>query len=232
LLTPTPRAAILLFTRPAGEEATHKPLAGQGGRSAGAAIAAQLIDRATVTARQAGVDFLCVESGTQVGRTFGQRLTSALSYGFELGYEQLVVIGNDCPQLTPALVRQAVRTLHSTDAVLGPATDGGVYLLGVSRRFFEAETWATLPWQTPRLGAALRRCLHQSGAAVATLRPLADVDTAHDFAGLLARLPADAFRARLHGILAAGQLLRPMLRPRPSVAAGAAPLPQRGPPAF
>lgn len=230
MLIPTPRAAILLFTRPAGEEATHKPLAGQGGRSAGAAIAAQLIDRATFTARQAGVDFLCVESGTQVGRTFGQRLTSALTYGFGLGYEQLVVIGNDCPQLTPTLVRQAVRALHTTDAVLGPATDGGVYLLGVNRRFFEAETWASLPWQTPRLGAALRRCLHRTGAVVLALPRLSDADNAHDLAGILTQLPAGSFRSRLHRLLTSHQPI-PARRPRRRVAPAAAPLPQRGPPA-
>ncbi|WBA43535.1 TIGR04282 family arsenosugar biosynthesis glycosyltransferase [Hymenobacter canadensis] len=222
------RAAILLFTRPAGEEAAHKSFGR--GRRAAAAIAAQLIARASATARQAGVDFVCVESGEQGGRTFGQRLASALAYGFELGYEQLVVIGNDCPQLTPALVRQAVRALHTTDAVLGPALDGGVYLLGLHRRFFEAEAWVALPWKTAALGHALRRCLHRAGATVATLRPLADVDTAHDFAGLLAWLPANTFRNHLHTILAAEKPARPMLRLRPMLLAEATTLPQRGPP--
>ncbi|MFD2784548.1 TIGR04282 family arsenosugar biosynthesis glycosyltransferase [Hymenobacter rubripertinctus] len=223
------RTAVLLFTRPAGEEAACKSF-GAGGRGADAAVAAQLIARATAMARQAGVDFLCVESGGQVGRTFGQRLAAALSYGFGRGYERLVVIGNDCPALTPALVRQAVRALETTDAVLGPALDGGVYLLGINRSFFESEAWAALPWQTAALGRALRQCLRQAGAACLTLRPLADVDNAHDLARALRQLPAGAFRRRLHRLRAAARPVAPALRPPRRPAAVAAPLPQRGPP--
>ena len=228
MLTAPARVAILLFTRPAHEEAAHKSF---GGRAADSAVAAQLIARATATARQAGADFVCVESGTQWGRTFGQRLAAALTHGFALGYERLVVIGNDCPQLTPALVRQAVRLLHTTDAVLGPATDGGVYLLGVSKPFFEADTWATLPWQTTNLGAALRRYLHQAGAAVQALPQLSDVDNAHDLAQVLSQLPAGAFRHQLHYLLTAHRPAVAPRRPLWRVAAAAAPLPQRGPPA-
>ncbi|NVO86492.1 TIGR04282 family arsenosugar biosynthesis glycosyltransferase [Hymenobacter terrestris] len=226
--TAAPRSttAVLLFTRLAGEEAAHKRF----GSRADAAVAAQLIAHAAVTARQAGVDFLCFDSDQQVGSTFGQRLTSALSYGFGQGYERLVVIGNDCPQLTPARLRQAVVSLETTDAVLGPDPDGGVYLLGVSRAFFAADVWAALPWQTAALGAALTRCLHRAGATVRRLRPLAGINNAHQLARVLRQLPTAALRRRL------GQLRRPArvasiaLRLRPRVAAVAAPLPLRGPP--
>ena len=229
MTTATARTAILLFTRLAGEEAAHKSFGA--GRGTDAAVAAQLIAHATATARQVGVDFLCVESGTQGEGTFGQRLAAALRYGFGRGYERLVVIGNDCPQLTPALLRAAVRSLETTDAVLGPALDGGVYLIGVNRAFFEADAWAALPWQTATLGAALARYFRRAGARLRTLCPLADVDNAHDLARALRHLPATAFRRRLHRLLAAPRSAGPRLRPRLRPAAVAAPLPQRGPPA-
>lgn len=223
------RTAILLFTRPAGEEAAHKSFGA--GRQADAAVAAQLIAHATAMARLVGMDFLCVESGAQGEGTFGLRLAAALRYGFGRGYERLVVIGNDCPQLTPALLREAVRGLETSDAVLGPSLDGGAYLIGVRRPFFEADAWAALPWQTATLGAALARYFRRAGARVSTLRPLADVDNAHDLARALRQLPPAAFRRRLRRLLAARRAAQPVLRPRLRPAAVAAPLPQRGPPA-
>ena len=230
MLSAAPRSttAILLFTRLAGEEAAHKRF----GNGPDAAVAAQLIAQTTATARQAGVDFLHIGTGQQGGHMFGQRLVSALNYGFGLGYERLVIIGNDCPQLTPARLRQAVAGLETADAVLGPDLAGGVYLLGVNRAFFAAEAWAALPWQTATLHQALRRCLRHAGATVRRLRPLADVNNDHDLARVLRRLPAAALRRRLLRLLRPASPVRPALRPRLRAAAVAAPLPLRGPPAY
>lgn len=182
-------------------------------------------------AQQAGVDFAHVGSAAQVGHTFGQRLAAALAHHFALGYAQLIVIGNDCPQLSAALVAQAVAALHSADAVLGPATDGGVYLLGLKRAFFQASAWQALPWQTTRLGTALASHLRRVGARLLRLRPLADVDSEQDLARLVPQLPTGMLRTRLRRLRAAGRPTRPQLPPLARPVAPAGPRPQRGPPA-
>ncbi|MDQ2770140.1 MAG: DUF2064 domain-containing protein, partial [Bacteroidota bacterium] len=182
---PASTVAILLFTRSAGQDAAHKRFSSQSSRAGNAAVAAQLIAHTTAVARRAGVDFLCVDSARQTGNTFGERLCGAMQNAFASGYEHLLVIGNDCPQLDAARLRQAIAVLARTGAVLGPATDGGVYLLGVARTHFEASAWATLPWQTATLGRALARQLGASGAAVALLPALADVDNEQDLAHAL-----------------------------------------------
>ena len=222
--------AILLFTRSAGEEAAHKQFLSHGGRAANAAVAAQLIADAAATARRAGVDFIQVDSRQQAGATFGERLAGAMRQAFELGYEHLLVIGNDCPQLTAPLLRQAVATVRQTGAVLGPATDGGVYLLGLSRARFAAGTWAGLPWQTRQLGAALRRRLLAQGAAVLRLPTLADVDTEADLARVISLPLTGLLQRRLRQLRArrrvtpgrAATVLRRRARPAQ---------PHRGPPA-
>lgn len=220
---------MLLFTRSASGEAAHKRFVEHGTGGANAAVAAQLIEQATAVAQQVGADFLCVESTQQVGRTFGERLTAAVAHGFSLGYAQLVVIGNDCPALGPKQLRQAVHALETADAVLGPAADGGVYLLGVKRKSFDATTWALLPWQTSRLGNALAGCLLRTGAQVYTLGQLADIDTAQDLARVLVQLPEGRLRTRLRRLRAipqpqaSRQLLCPTVAP-------ARLLPQRAPP--
>ena len=210
--------AILLFTRSAGEEAAHKPLLSHGGRAANAAVAARLIAHTAATARQAGADFMQVDSSQQTGRRFGERLAGAMQQAFGRGYEYLIVIGNDCPQLTPALLRQAVAAVQQTGAVLGPATDGGVYLLGLSRARFAAGDWADLPWQTRRLGAALWRQLLTQAAAIVRLPRLADVDTEADLARVLSQPVAEALQRCLRRLRAqrplAPEAARPLLRQR------------------
>ncbi len=222
---------MLLFTRSASGEAAHKRLVEHGAGGANAAVAAQLIAQATAVAQRAGADFLCVGSSQQVGRTFGERLTAAVTYGFSLGYERLVVIGNDCPALDAGQLRQAMHALATAGAVLGPAADGGVYLIGINRKFFSAAAWTQLPWQTSRLGNALAECLRQAGAAVRMLGQLADVDTAQDLARVLAQLPEGRLRTRLRHLRATPQRRVRRQLPRPTVAPTRR-LPQRGPPVY
>ncbi|NRT20300.1 hypothetical protein HNP98_003140 [Hymenobacter sp. 9A] len=229
---PTSTVALLLFTRSAGQEATHKRFRSHGLRTGNAAIAAQLIGHATAVARQVGVDFICVDSSRQTGNTFGERLSGALQQAFASGYAQLLVIGNDCPQLDAARLRRALAALARTGAVLGPATDGGVYLLGVARAHFEARAWAALPWQTATLGRALARQLRTSGAAVGWLPELADIDNEQDLAHALRQALPWALRRALRRLRRGPAAAAPK-NPAPADRPGAAPAqPRRGPPAY
>lgn len=229
-LLPTARVAVLLFTRSAGEEAARKRFLSHGTRADNAAVAARLIDHATATARRAGVDFVCMDSARQAGTTFGERLAGAVRATFALGYEHLLIIGNDCPQLTAATLRRAVAAVQATGAVLGPATDGGVYLLGLSRPLFESGAWLALPWQTQHLGAALRRQLRRLGAAVHQLPALADIDDEAGLARALRQPLARPLRRGLHRLRTAGRrVVRPVWQ-RAGQRGRVAARPHRGPP--
>ena len=232
LPTPTPASAVavLLFTRSAGQDAAHKRFVSQGTRAGNAAVAAQFIGHATAVARRAGIDFIQVDSSRQTGPTFGERLSGAMQQAFASGYEQLLVIGNDCPQLDAARLRQALAVLARTGAVLGPATDGGVYLLGVARAHFDARAWAALPWQTATLGRTLARQLRASGATVQLLPPLADIDNEQDLAHALRQALPWALRRTLRR-LRCGLVVPAPENQAPPARPGAAPAqPRRGPP--
>lgn len=210
LLSITARVAILLFTRSAGEEGARKRFLNHGTRADNAAVAARLIDHATTTAHRAGVDVVCVDSHQQAGATFGQRLTGAVRATFARGYDHLLIIGNDCPELSAALLRQAVAVVQATGAVLGPAIDGGVYLLGLSRTLFNQGAGQGLPWQTRHLGAALRRQLRQLGTVVHQLPALADIDDEAGLAEVLRQPLVQTLRRSLHRLRTATRR-----RPRP-----------------
>jgi rSAM/selenodomain-associated transferase 1 len=67
----------------------------------------------------------------QEGRDLGQRMLNAISDGIENDYEKVVLIGTDVPELTPKIVNQAFDILDKQDIVVGPANDGGYYLIGM-----------------------------------------------------------------------------------------------------
>jgi len=82
----------------------------------------------------------------QHGEDLGQRLRNAFAAAFQAGARRVIAIGTDCLELAAGDVRTGFDDLHSHDVVLGPARDGGYYLIGASRhlpRLFEAIAWGT-----------------------------------------------------------------------------------------
>ncbi|MCA9751986.1 MAG: DUF2064 domain-containing protein [Gemmatimonadetes bacterium] len=122
----------------------------------------------------------------QRGRTFGDRLLAALRDVAAHGYDRIVVVGTDTPGIRPGDIRRACAAAPG-EIVVGPATDGGVYLLSVPADAIPP--LADLPWRDARLGSELRATFLRLGRGVHSLEVRADVDT-----------PVDARRAR--GLLA------------------------------
>ncbi|MBW4693355.1 MAG: TIGR04282 family arsenosugar biosynthesis glycosyltransferase [Lyngbya sp. HA4199-MV5] len=76
----------------------------------------------------------------------GDRMTQAFQSTFDSGVAAAVIIGTDCPELTEVLLEKAFQALQQTDVVLGPATDGGYYLIGLRQAIpdlFQAIAWST-----------------------------------------------------------------------------------------
>lgn len=91
----------------------------------------------------------------------------------------VVLIGADIPELTAAHVWAAFRALGHAEAVFGPATDGGYWLVGLSPRARRRPPFRGVAWSTDR---ALADTLNQlNGARVAKLAPLGDIDTGADY---------------------------------------------------
>ena len=82
----------------------------------------------------------------QKGGDLGEKMKNAFIDGFSKGYKNIIVIGSDCYDLTTDDLNLAFNKLNSHDFVLGPALDGGYYLLGMNNPFydvFENKTWST-----------------------------------------------------------------------------------------
>ena len=136
-----------------------------------------------------------VPAGFDVVRQRGGGLDERLAHAFTDAYATspapAVLIGMDTPQVTPALLTGAARALRTADAVLGPADDGGFWLLALRRP--APELLLGVPMSTPGTGEAQRNRLLRAGLRVATAPALRDVDTAPDAEAVAAAAPGTHF---------------------------------------
>lgn len=114
----------------------------------------------------------------QEGVDLGERMFHAIRSGFEAGFHHIVLIGTDCYELSSEILDEAFRALDRSDAVVGPATDGGFYLIGLNKllpKLFLNREWST--------SAVLResiRILQCHEIPYELLSELSDIDTFDD----------------------------------------------------
>jgi rSAM/selenodomain-associated transferase 1 len=126
-------------------------------------------------------------SSPQGAGDLGVRLEQTFTNHFSRSPERLVVIGADCPEVAPTDIQTAWSALEATDVVLGPATDGGYWLIGLKAP--RPALFQNMPWSTDTL---LKETLGRAaglGLTVATLRTLSDVDTLGDWLRVEPTLP-------------------------------------------
>lgn len=122
----------------------------------------------------------------QVPGDLGQRMLSAAEGAFSRGARRVLIIGTDCPTLDETAIAQAFHRLNDSDIVLGPAADGGYYLIGMNQP--RPELFTSIEWGSSRV---LEQTLHAAKIGqldVAELAILEDVDTPADLPAAFARL--------------------------------------------
>ncbi len=110
----------------------------------------------------------------------GVRMERAVAAAFTEGAESVVVIGGDCPQLTADHLAAAFTALAHSDAVLGPAADGGYYLIGLRRP--QPALFQDITWGGPEVRAQTLAAARAQRLEVAELATLSDVDVPADLA--------------------------------------------------
>lgn len=114
----------------------------------------------------------------QHGEDLGEKMENALAAGFETGYSAVCIVGTDCYELTSEIIIRAFEALKSADAVIGPARDGGYYLLGMNQLC--PEVFRNKPWSTETVFRETIRDLDLLRLKYVILPVLRDVDTEGD----------------------------------------------------
>ncbi|WP_022822875.1 TIGR04282 family arsenosugar biosynthesis glycosyltransferase [Hymenobacter norwichensis] len=120
------------------------------------------------------------EQRLQFPGDLGLKMQAAFSYAFSRGATAAVIIGTDCPGLTAPTLQQAYAALATHEMVIGPAEDGGYYLLGMNELY--QDLFANKSWSTDSVLAHTLADAARLGLRVAQLPTLRDVDDAADLA--------------------------------------------------
>ena len=138
----------------------------------------------------------CLEMLKQCGSTLGERMANAFDTAFSSGIESCCIIGSDSPDLPRQHIQQAFRMLERdrTDIVIGPAVDGGYYLLGMKHlwgRLFE-----DIPWSSAQVLKASCERASELGLKTTLLPGWYDIDTLDDLRKLANTADMEAPRTR------------------------------------
>jgi rSAM/selenodomain-associated transferase 1 len=114
----------------------------------------------------------------QGGGDLGEKIKRSLAAAFKRGSQRVVIIGTDCPGITAHLLATAFYQLQEYDLVLGPAIDGGYYLIGVNHLM--AELFDDISWGSSEVLQQTQAIAHKLNLSVTLLPPLADVDRPED----------------------------------------------------
>ncbi len=156
--------AILYFTRSAKAEGMNKAFTGRTVHQ-NTDVARLLIDHTQKQIEETGLPFFIIDETRQVGSSFGERFAHAFQQVFNKGFDSVIAVGNDTPQLRADHLLQAAKLLSngSSQKVIGPAADGGTWLMGYHQKAFCCQIFKSLPWNSSSL---LDTLLEQTSAEI------------------------------------------------------------------
>ncbi|WP_136480234.1 TIGR04282 family arsenosugar biosynthesis glycosyltransferase [Cognatitamlana onchidii] len=114
----------------------------------------------------------------QQGKDLGERMKNAFQKGFDDGYNRIVLIGSDLPDISEKHIRSGLENLKSNPVVFGPAEDGGYYLIGLNKML--PIIFKNKPWSQSNLLQKTLRELEDKHIDFTTLVTLNDIDTFED----------------------------------------------------
>ncbi len=129
----------------------------------------------------------------QEGSNLGQRMKNALTQIFEENFSRAILVGSDIPDLPAAFLIEALQSLESHHAVIGPGSDGGYYLIGFSKAHFLPEAFDGISWSTESVFQQTIDVLEKHSSNVHILPQWFDIDTPVDLRELINRNRNTAF---------------------------------------
>lgn len=125
----------------------------------------------------------------QVGENLGQRMHRTFVDLFAKGYTHVIIMGTDVPTLPLSVYQEAFTMLGRSDVVLGPALDGGYYLIGLEQP--AEQLFTGVPWSTDQVLAVTQQQANALGLSVELTTAWRDVDTIEDLQSLITECRED-----------------------------------------
>lgn len=171
--------AILVFANSSKEELRHKPM------FHGRLLFDKLNEQTIKTVDKSNLTYFHFSEKQQVGNSFGERFTNAIQAVFDKGYDQIITIGNDAPQLKVSDILVTKKQLLDNKFVLGPTVDGGFYLMGLHKKHFNKAAFLKLHWQASTLAKELLQLVLETKVETFSLKTCIDIDSTKDIKAIL-----------------------------------------------
>jgi rSAM/selenodomain-associated transferase 1 len=123
----------------------------------------------------------------QEGTNLGQRMKNCFMQAFAKGYQHVILIGSDSPDLPADLLLKALEELQTNDVVLGPSSDGGYYLIGFQHKSFEPSVFDDVHWGTASVFTETIQKIQKKNYHLSVLPVWSDVDILNDLKSLIKR---------------------------------------------
>ena len=123
----------------------------------------------------------------QEGKNLGERMKNCFTQAFTNGYQQVILIGSDSPDLPADILLKALDELQTNDVVLGPSSDGGYYLIGFQNKSFDPSVFNDIHWGTASVFSETMQKIRKMKYHHSILPIWSDVDTLADLKSLIKR---------------------------------------------
>ncbi len=173
--------AILVFIRDPNSEAEQKVFAENLDFKANENLAKVLNQRIIKLCKSTSIPTFICNSSHQKGDNFGIRIANAFESIYDQGYKNVIAVGNDCFDISKDLLLNAEDKLDQNEIVLGPAKDGGLYLIGLSKSAFQKRKFIGFKWTTEYLCQDFLNFADQFEFNFEALASASDIDDAVDF---------------------------------------------------
>ncbi len=140
--------AILLFTNNVIVEAKRKFFVSSKNKKSNIGIASALIATTESKIKKTQLPYFIVSTEQQIGNNFGARLANAIDFVFNKGFDNVIVLGNDCPQVTTKHILESSRMFENNQLIIGPTLKGGSYLIGLRKESFHKTQFENLAWES------------------------------------------------------------------------------------
>ncbi|MBT5953598.1 glycosyltransferase [bacterium] len=126
-----------------------------------------------------------LEINFQCDGNLGEKLIHSFKKEFENGHSKVIVIGTDSPQISGTLIKKASDSLETNDTVIGPAFDGGYYLIGINKNAFFDNIFKDINWSTESVFNETKTKILSQNKTIHILPKLSDIDTLKDLKNLI-----------------------------------------------
>lgn len=189
------KTALLIFARTASEESKHKTF------NASKLFFEYQNRKLIELAKTSGLPYFWIDETQQIGDNFQERFLNAIQSSLNKGFDQIISIGNDSPELNLSHINKALESLKHNDMCFGPTLDGGFYLWGVKKDNFEKKRCLQFSWKTRHLLSEVLDDFKTHSISVECIDILSDLDQREDALLLLKNSKLPSFLLKILNLI-------------------------------